>query len=150
MEWATQGGPTQFRGLWYEDKAFADFHYSADSPVPVREDEGRYAVSDPSEGRTLYEFELKVPEKVRQEARARIKQGKGAFGLVVSVNDADDGDRVAQYFWAGGASLEPGKYNEAVKWRGPVTPWRRSNFPESFGGDDGSIYAEAHFERCRR
>ncbi|NIA14772.1 MAG: hypothetical protein GWP08_11910 [Nitrospiraceae bacterium] len=146
-KWGTQGGPSQFRGQWYSDKAKADLHYSAEQAVPVAEDEAVYAVSDPSDGKTLYEFELKAPEEVRQQLRERIKQDKGAFGLVVAVNDADGGDRVAQFFWAGGSSLEPGKYNPPVKWRGPITPWQRSDFPASFGGDDGSIYAEAAFQR---
>jgi len=144
-KWATQGGPAQFRGVWYDDKAKADLHFSADSPVPVEETEAVYAVTDPADGKTLYEFQLKASPDFSDQIRTRVREGTDSFGLVVSVNDADGGDRVAQYFWAGGKSLEPGKYNAPLKWRGPVTPWRRSDWPEDFDGDGSSIYAEAGF-----
>ena len=148
--WVLQGGPAQFRAQWYKDKADADLHYSAESPVPVGDEEGAYAVTNPAEGKTLYEIELKVAEKVREEGRARVQSGEGSFGLVVSVNDAEDGDRVTQYFWAGGKSLEPGKYNEALRWRRPVLPWNRSDAPETYGGDGSSIYGEAVFKPAKK
>ena len=144
-KWAAQGGPAQFRAKWYDDKANADMHFSAESPVAVAETEAAYAVANPVEGKVVYELELKVAQDVLAQGRERVAQGTDSFGLIVAVNDGDDGDRVTQYFWAGGKQLEPGKYNAPLKWRGPVTPWQRSDWPADLNGDGGSIYAEAGF-----